>query len=129
MIVLDDSNIDEIHNDDKARLILFYSEDIPSIKDIKIIFEDFKRQLKGKVVVMSCEIEKLKRTREYFQLNTLPAILFIKGGKVYGNLAGPASKVKYENIVKDGLVEMIKDTNTHKEVNPNLLTPDEMYGY
>lgn len=128
MTILDDSNIDSIHSDNKARLILFYSDDIPSIKSIKAIFEDFETQLQGKVVVMTCEIEKLTRTREYYQLNTLPAILFIKGGQVYGNLAGPASKAKYESIVKEGLMAMMKAEQTKKEDNPDVLSIEEMYG-
>jgi thioredoxin-like negative regulator of GroEL len=131
MTVLDDSNIDAIHNDDKARLILFYSNDIPTIKGIKAIFEDFERQLQGKVIVMTCELEKLTRTREYYQLNTLPAILFIKDGKAYGNLAGPASKAKYESIVKEGLVAMMKDKETNSKTNsasPTVMSFEEMYG-
>jgi thioredoxin-like negative regulator of GroEL len=128
MTILDDNNIDTIHNDDKARLILFYSDDIPTIKAIKSVFEEFDKQLKGKVIVMTCEIEKLTRTKEYFQLNILPAVLFMKGGKIYGNLAGPTSKAKYQTIVKEGLIEMMKNNNIKKTINSSVLTVEEMYG-
>jgi thioredoxin-like negative regulator of GroEL len=109
-------------------LILFYSDDIPTVNGIMNVFEEFDEQLKGKVIVMKCDIDSQIRTKEYFQMKTLPAVLFLKGGKVYGNLAGPASKSKYQNIVKEGLVEMIKDEHLKKEKNNNILDVDEMYG-
>lgn len=129
MIVLDDSNIDKIMSHKGTQLILFYSENIPTLDGIISIFEGFESQLKGKVDVYTCEIEKQKRTGEYFQMNTLPAVLFLRDGNVYGNIAGPSSKAKYESLVKDGLVQMIEDDKAKKEKNPNVLDVDEMYGY
>ena len=128
MIILDDNNIDKIMSEKGTQLILFYSADIPTLDGIVSIFENFETQLKGKVDVYTCEIELQKRTREYFQMNTLPAVLFLKDGEVYGNIAGPSSKSKYESLVKDGLIAMIEAVNTKKEINPNVLTADEMYG-
>ncbi len=126
--ILDDNNVDLMMADEKAHLILFYSNDIPSLDAIKNVFVEFDEQLQGKVEVMNCDIETQSRTKEYFQMNTLPAVLFIKGGQVYGNLAGPASKSKYQSIVKEGLVAMMKDAEAKKEKNPNVLDIDEMYG-
>ena len=128
MTVLNDKNIDAMMADDKAHLILFYSKDIPTLNGIRSIFEDFEEQLQGKVDVMDCEIEEQPRVKEYFQMNTLPAVLFMKGGKAYGNLAGPASKAKYESIVKEGLVAMMKEKEVKKEANSDILSIDEMYG-
>lgn len=126
MTILNDNNVDEIMASDKAYLILFYADTIPTIESVKQIFEDFDTQLKGKVEVLKCDIESQPRVKEYMQMNTLPAILFIKGGSVYGNLAGPASKAKYESIVKEGLMRMIEDSKPKE--NSNVLSAEEMYG-
>lgn len=128
MTILNDSNVDDMMADEKAHLILFYSKDIPTLDGIRTIFEGFENQLQGKVTVMDCEIETQPRVKEYFQMNTLPAVLFIKNGQPYGNLAGPASKAKYESIVKEGLVAMMKDEEAKKNPTPGILSVEEMYG-
>ena len=128
MTVLDDTNVDAFMAQPGTYLILFYSPNLPTIGGLTDIFEEFEEQLKGKVQVMTCDLESLKRTKEYFQLTTLPAILFMKDGEIYGNLAGPASKAKYQSIVKEGLVKMIEADNNKKEKNTNVLSADEMYG-
>ena len=128
MEILDDNNVDSMMASEGANLILFYSDGIPTLEGIRDVFKGFEAQLKGKVTVMQCDIEKQKRVKEYFQMNTLPAVLFMKGGHAYGNLAGPASKAKYESLVKEALVEMIKDEEAKKNVNPNVLSVEEMYG-
>lgn len=128
MKILDDSNVDEIMTGKGTQLILFYADNMPAINGFISIFEDFGIQLKGKVDVYMCEIKKQKRAGEYFQMNAMPAVLFLRDGKVYGSIAGASSKSKYESLVKEGLVQMIKDDNTKKEINPTVLTADEMYG-
>jgi len=106
---LTDSNVDMMMQEDKANYILFYSDDIPTVTDIKSVFEEFDQQLKGKVTIRYCKITEQSYVNQYFQMNTLPAVLFLKKGKVYGNLAGPASKAKYQDILKTALAQLISE--------------------
>jgi len=106
---LTDDNVDAMMKSNKASYILFYDDKIPSLDSIKKVFEEFDTQLKGKVDIMYCDIEKESYVNEYFQMNILPAVLFLKGGKVYGNLAGPASALKYQSILKNALAELISE--------------------
>ena len=106
---LNDSNIKDWVYTDKAHIILFYSETIPNAKAIKKVFEEFDEQFQGKVQVMLCEYDKVTLVKEYYKMTTLPAILFMKSAKCYGNLVGPASKAKYQEIVKEGLLAIMKE--------------------
>ena len=106
---LTDNNVDAVVNSNKASFILFYEQNIPSLKSIQQVFYNFDEQLKGKVDIMFCDIEKNLHVNEYFKMNILPAVLFIKNGKVYGNLAGPASAKKYEDILKEALSKLISE--------------------
>ena len=102
-----DSNVDAMMKSDKASFILFHDDKMPSLDSIKKVFEGFDEKLQGKVDIMYCDIGVEKYVNEYFQMNTLPAVLFVKGGKIYGNLAGPASASKYEDILKSALQQLI----------------------
>jgi len=106
---LTDENIDRVLLEDKAQYILFYSDDIPTKNQILEIFKEFDGRLKGKVDIYLCRILEQHKVASYFQMNTLPAVLFMKKGKVYGNLAGPASKSKYEDILKNALSSLIQE--------------------
>jgi len=106
---LDDTNIEEWLYKDKAHLILFYSETIPNSPAIKKVFEEFDEQFQGKIQVMLCEYDKCTKVKEYYQMSTMPGLLFMKKGNCYGNLVGPASKAKYQEIVKEGLVKIMQE--------------------
>lgn len=108
---LDDSNI-EFWTDttnDKAHLILFYSETIPNAPAIKKVFNEFDEQFKGKIQILLCEYDKVDKLKDYYSMTTLPGLLFMKAGNCYGNLVGPASKMKYQEIVKEGLVKLMSE--------------------
>jgi hypothetical protein len=106
---LDDSNIDYWLTADKAHIILFYSESTPNSPAVKKVFEEFNTQFKDKVDVLMCEYDKVEKTKDIYQMNTLPGFLFMKSGKCYGNLVGPASKMRYQEIVKDGMVQIMNE--------------------
>ena len=108
---LDDSNIEEWLYKDKAHLILFYSETIPNAPTIKKVFTEFNDQFKNKIDVLFCEYDKVNLVKDYYQMNSLPGFLFMKGGKCYGNIVGPASKMRYQEIVKDGIVQIMNEKN------------------
>ena len=106
---LTDSNVDAMMKNNRATYILFYEPQIPTLEDIKAVFAGFDKQLNGKVDIMFCDIGSQKYVSEYFQMNVLPAVLFLKNGNVYGNLAGPASASKYQDILKDALGQLIAE--------------------
>jgi thioredoxin-like negative regulator of GroEL len=106
---LSDNNIDVLLSTTKAVYVLFYSDDIPTKNKIIDIFDSFATMLQEKVDVYICDIVNEKKVASYFKMNTLPAVLFMKDGVVYGNLAGPASKLQYEEILKNALAELIKN--------------------
>lgn len=104
---LDDTNIEEWLYKDKAHLILFYSDNISNVDGVKKVFEEFDEQFNGKVTVMFCDYTKAPKVQQFYQMNSLPGVLFMKAGKCYGNIVGPASKAKYQEIVKNALVDIM----------------------
>jgi len=94
---------------DKAHIILFYSETTPNSPAVKKVFEEFNEQLKDKVDVLMCEYDKTDKVKTLYQMNSLPGFLFMKSGKCYGNLVGPASKLRYQEILKDGMVQIMNE--------------------
>lgn len=102
--------IDNILGSSRTFIILFYSELTPTTPKVMEIFEDFDRQFKGKIDIYKCEIDKeTGKLREYFQMNTLPAMAMMKNNKPYANCAGAVSLVQYQELIKAGIVEIMKD--------------------
>lgn len=97
----------------KALYILFFSEQIPNTGNVKEIFKEFDLKFANKIQILFCEIDSAECTniRKRFQMKTLPGVIFTKSNKIYGNMAGPASRTQYEDIVKNALMDLIKAQN------------------
>jgi len=108
--VLDDNNIESVIYGEKAFYCLFYDEKMSQLKNLLEIFNEFDMQFKNKIDVYMCEINKLDLTKQYFQMSVLPAIVFMKRGVPYGNIAGPVSKAKYQQIAKDAIMQIMEET-------------------
>lgn len=108
---LDDNNIDHWLSADKSHIILFYSESTPNADAVKKVFEEFNEQFKDKIDVLLCEYDKAARVRSIYQMTSLPGFLFMKQGQCYGNLVGSASKMRYQEIIKDGMVRIMNKSN------------------
>lgn len=108
---LNDNNYLQYINGSKAFYCLFYSNNLPNMKSMFALFEEFNQQFQGKIDVCICEIDKMNLVAKNFQMTTLPAVVFMKNRKIYGNLAGPASKIKYEDIAKEAIIAIQKDMN------------------
>jgi thioredoxin-like negative regulator of GroEL len=108
---MNDSNYMNYVNGNKAFYCLFYSNNLPNIPNVIKVFEEFDEQFKGKIDVCICEIDAQKYMTDFFQMNTLPAVVFMKQGQVYGNIAGPASKAKYQEIAKEAIMTLMKQNN------------------
>ncbi len=108
--VLDDNNIESVIYSEKAFYCLFYDEKMSQLKNLLEIFNEFDMQFKNKIDVYMCEINKLDLTKQYFQMSALPAVVFMKRGVPYGNIAGPVSKAKYQQIAKDAIMQIMEET-------------------
>jgi thioredoxin-like negative regulator of GroEL len=106
---LTDKIVDNIFTDNTARLILFYDLSIPMTNQIIDIFKEFEKKLENNVEVMMCEYNKNPKIKNYFKTNSLPAIIFLKNDKVYGNIAGQLTKLRIESLIKDSLLKLIEE--------------------
>lgn len=101
---------------DKPVAIIFYSSLSPLEDNIGKIKEQIEELLPKKVILCECDYEAsdCKELRNYIHVPAIPAVLITRRGKVYGNLAGPVSKLKYEVMVKDALFKMVEDKKKEK---------------
>jgi len=109
MTKMTDDNVDKYIFQNKPIFILFYSPNLPMHNNLLRIFEKFEERLIDKIDVLICDIENTIKVKQYFQMSILPAVLLMKNNKDYGNLAGPASETKYEQILIDGLTKILEE--------------------
>ena len=111
-----DDNIDNILQDSKTFIILFYSEQLSTISNVMNVFENFDAKFNGKIDIYKCAIdEETGKLSQYFNMSVLPAVVMMKNNIPYVNLAGPVSASVYEEAIKDGIINIMKDkknTNT-----------------
>lgn len=107
---LTDENIDNILQSDRTFVVIFYSEKLPNLPNIMPIFEEFDIQFKGKIDVYKCEIDnEFGKLASYFKMSTLPAMVMMKNNKAYANMAGPSTANNYQNAVKEGIMEIMRE--------------------
>ncbi len=116
LIPLTDNMIDDILRSDRTFIILFYSDLSPMTPQIIEIFEDFDKQFKGKIDIYKCNRDKEHgKLQQYFQMNAIPAILMIKNNKAYVNHAGGTSVTAYNNLIKQGIIDIMTDQKQKKQ--------------
>ncbi|SRR5574344_1174407 len=109
---MNDSNVHQILNSTKTFIVLFYSSEMPNATNVINVFEEFNSQFQGKIDVYSCDLTKQNTATvsSYFSMNILPAMLMMKKNKVYANVAGPTSKLRYTDIVKQGITQIMSES-------------------
>lgn len=106
---LNDNNVDAVLSTSRTFIVLFYNNNLPNIPNIMEVFKEFDEQFKGKIDVYTCDVDQNKRGKiaTYFGMNTLPAMVMMKNNKPYANIAGPASRMKYQELVKQGIMAIM----------------------
>lgn len=106
-----DEMIDDVLRDSRTFIILFYSEKISNMSNITAIFDDFDKKFNGKIDIYKCAIdEETGKLTQYFNMNVLPAMIMMKNNRAYANVAGTVSAMVYEDAVKTGIIEIMKES-------------------
>lgn len=109
--VLTDETIDDVLNSSRTFIIVFYASILPNVSHIMELFERFDKQFKGKIDVYKVDYETESKIARYFNMKLLPGMVIMKNRTTYGSISGPISTVQYEGVIKNGIIDIIKDSN------------------
>lgn len=98
----------EIHDNNKACVVVFTRHDCHVCKEVVPRLEEVAEKYQGKLSFYAMDVEQDKALFRSFSLKGVPQLLFFKDGEFYGKLAGD---VEEEDMVEkiDDLIEEVQD--------------------
>lgn len=85
----------EVISSDKLSVIDFWAEWCGPCRAIGPIIEDLSKEYEGKVKVGKVNVDENPQISMNFGITSIPAILFVKGGKVIDKLVGAQPKANF----------------------------------
>ena len=96
-VEITDANFEEIINSDKPVLVDFWAEWCGPCRAIGPVIEELSKEYDGNINVGKVNVDHNPQLSINYGITSIPAILFIKGGKVVDKLVGAQPK---NNFVK-----------------------------
>ena len=91
-----DSNFQEtVLNSDKLSMIDFWAEWCGPCRAIGPVVEELSKEYDGKVNIGKVDVDKNPELSVQYGITSIPAILFVKGGKVVDKLVGSQPKANF----------------------------------
>lgn len=91
-----DANFQEkVLNSDKLSMIDFWAEWCGPCRAIGPVVEELSKEFEGKVNVGKVDVDKNPELSVQYGITSIPAILFVKGGKVVDKLVGSQPKANF----------------------------------
>ncbi|MBN9349205.1 MAG: thioredoxin [Chitinophagaceae bacterium] len=91
-----DSNFKEkVIDSDKLTMVDFWAEWCGPCRAIGPIVEELSKEYEGKVNVGKVDVDRNPELSAQYGITSIPAILFVKGGKVVDKLIGSQPKTNF----------------------------------
>lgn len=91
-----DANFQEtVLNSDKLSMIDFWAEWCGPCRAIGPVVEELSKEYDGKVNIGKVDVDKNPELSVQYGITSIPAILFVKGGKVVDKLVGSQPKANF----------------------------------
>lgn len=92
-----------VYKGDKPAIVDFYADWCRPCKIIAPILDEIQEENKGKLQVYKVDTEAQKELAAFFQIQSIPAVLFIPVGDQPQMALGARSKEEFQSIVKQVL--------------------------
>ena len=99
-----DSNFqNEVLSSDKLTVVDFWAEWCGPCRAIGPVIEDLSKEYAGKVNVGKVNVDYNPQVSMNYGITSIPAILFVKGGKVVDKLVGAQPKANFVKKIEQHL--------------------------
>jgi thioredoxin len=95
---------------EKPCIVDFYADWCRPCKMVAPIMEDLAKEYEGKINIYKVNVDNEKELSQFFQIESIPAILFIPLKENPSMQAGAMSKEQYKQIIEDFLLKKTIDT-------------------
>jgi thioredoxin len=95
---------------EKPCVVDFYADWCRPCKMVAPIMEDLAKEYEGKINIYKVNVDNEKELSQFFQIESIPAILFIPLKENPSMQAGAMSKEQYKQIIEDFLLKKTIDT-------------------
>ena len=85
-------NYDDLTKEHKLLVVDFWAPWCPPCRALTPIIEELANDYKGKVGIGKCNVDENRELTKQFGVSSIPAIFFIKGGKVVDSHIGYCEK-------------------------------------
>ena len=101
---LTDTNFqDKVIDSDKLTIVDFWAEWCGPCRAIGPVIEELSKEYDGKIKVGKVNVDHNPQLSVNYGITSIPAILFIKGGKVVDNLVGAQPKSNFVKKIESHL--------------------------
>jgi thioredoxin 1 len=95
VIVITESNFNEVINGDKLVVIDFWAEWCGPCRMVSPVIDSLAEDFADDIVVAKCDVDDLSFVAEKYGIRNIPAVLFIQNGEVVDRIIGANPKEKY----------------------------------
>lgn len=92
VIKVTNSNYDALTKEHKLLVVDFWAPWCPPCRALTPIIEELATDYKGKVGIGKCNVDENRELTNQFGISSIPAVFFIKGGKVVDSHLGYCEK-------------------------------------
>ena len=92
VIKVTNSNYDALTKEHKLLVVDFWAPWCPPCRALTPIIEELATDYKGKVGIGKCNVDENRELTNQFGIKSIPAVFFIKGGKVVDSHLGYCEK-------------------------------------
>ena len=92
VIMVTNVNYDALTKEHKLLVVDFWAPWCPPCRALTPIIEELATDYKGKVGIGKCNVDENRELTKQFGISSIPAIFFIKGGKIVDSHIGYCEK-------------------------------------
>ena len=92
VIKVTNSNYDALTKEHKLLVVDFWAPWCPPCRALTPIIEELATDYKGKIGIGKCNVDENRELTNQFGISSIPAVFFIKGGKVVDSHLGYCEK-------------------------------------
>ena len=92
VIKVTNANYDALTKEHKLLVVDFWAPWCPPCRALTPIIEELATDYKGKVGIGKCNVDENRELTKQFGISSIPAIFFIKGGKIVDSHIGYCEK-------------------------------------